>query len=211
MISPTIFAEGSTEDPLHAAITVVPGEESFKGKGTDEGFPKEVEIKDSGAEAVLTALGSGVRKKLVFKGYEAVAYAEKGVDLGADPYTAFIEGNFAKRVQMYFLRNLGGNRLRGHFQSGLTQVLGEEEWDPTLARDFETFLGFFEDEGVKKRESVELIWLPDRGLCTIVGGESYPPIPNPDLASALWAVWLGDKPVSGDLKKDMLRFVLGSP
>jgi hypothetical protein len=210
MMSPTIFAQESAEDTLRAAITLLPGEESFKGIGTDEGFPKEVMIRDSGAEAVLTALGSGVRKKLVFKGYEAVVYAEKDVDLGSDPYNAFIEGNFAKRVQMYFLRNVGGGRLRGHFRDGLKQVLGEKEWDPILVRDFETFLGFFEDDGVKKRQSIELIWLPDRGLCTIVGGESYPPIPSSDLASALWAIWLGDKPVSKDLKRDMLRFVLGS-
>lgn len=183
------------------------GEETFKGKGTDAMFPMEVHVKSSHSEADLVALGSGVRKKFVFKVYEGVAYAEKGIDLGPDPYKTLIQGDFAKRIHMYFERDVDGGKIRGAYREGLDKVLGKQERPVNLVQDIEVFLGFFEDAGVKDGQTIDLVWLPGDGLYTLVNGESFPPIKNSILASALWAIWFGGNPVSGDLKKDMIRFV----
>lgn len=192
-----------------AFLEITPGEETFKGKGTDARFPKEVHVKSSHSQADLVALGSGVRKKFVFKVYEGVAYAEKGISLGPDPYDALIHGDFAKRIHMYFERDVDGGKIRGAYREGLDKVLGKQERPVNLVQDIEVFLGFFEDAGVKDGQTIDLVWLPGDGLYTMVNDESFPPLNSPVLASALWAIWFGKDPVSGDLKKDMLRFVNG--
>jgi len=188
-------------------LDVTPSQETFKGKGTDEMFPKELTLQYSGATAELYALGSGVRKKMVFKVYEAIAYAEKGADLGDDPYGAFIEGDFARRIVMYFLRDVGGDKIRGAWEDGFKKTLGEKDLAPALEADMKTFIAFFDDEGVEEGETIELTWLPGVGLHTAVDGDVMQLINNSTLASGLWAIWLGDKPISGGLKKDLVRFV----
>jgi len=190
-----------------AFLEIEPGDESFRGKGTDAMFPVEAHVKSSHSEADLTALGSGVRKKFVFTVYEGVAYAEKGIGLGPDPYDTLIRGDFAKSIHMYFERDVDGGKIRGAYREGLDKVLGKQERPVTLVQDIEVFLGFFEDAGVKDGQTIDLVWLPGDGLYTMVNGESFPPVQNPALASGLWAIWFGNDPVSGDLKRDMLRFV----
>jgi hypothetical protein len=192
-----------------AFLEIVPGPETFKGKGTDARFAKEAHVKTSHSQADLVALGSGVRKKFVFKVYEGVAYAEKGVSLGSDPYDALVHGNFAKRIHMYFERDVDGGKIRGAYREGLDKVLGKRR-DMNLDQDIEVFLGFFEDTGVKDGQTIDLVWIPGEGLFTMVNDESFPPVNSPQLATALWAIWFGKNPVSGDLKKDMLRFVNAS-
>lgn len=192
-----------------AFVEIVPGGATFKGQGTEARFPTEIRIKGSHSEADLAALGSGVRKKFVFKVYEGVAYAEKGVALGPEPYDTLIRGDFAKRIHMSFERDVDGGKIRGAYREGLDKVLGKQERPVTLVQDIEVFLGFFEDAGVKDGQTIDLVWLPGDGLYTMVNGESFPPVQNPALASGLWAIWFGNDPVSGDLKRDMLRFVNG--
>jgi hypothetical protein len=198
-----------TMDPeeIFAFIRIVPGAKTFKGKGTDARFPHRIVIEGSGEDVVLSALGSGVRKKFLFKVYEGVAYAEAEADLGSDPYSTLIEGDFAKGIHMFFERDVEGKKIRDAYRDGVKKILGRGPWDPTLAQDFETFLGFFDDEGLKDGQTIDLVWLPGKGLHTVVVGEPFPPVNNRDLASALWAIWFGEDPVSGDLKKDMIRFL----
>jgi hypothetical protein len=87
-------------------------------------------------------------------------------------------------------------------------VQGDSVWSDELLRDIEVFLGYFDDEsGVKDQQTIELTWVPGWGLYTTSAGESFPVINNPELASALWAIWFGHKPVSNDLKRDMIRFL----
>ena len=180
--------------------------ERFKGKGTDMTFPTQVLIHESGV--TLNALGSGVRKKFVFKVYEGVAYVQEGAELGDDPFQGIIAGDFAKRIHMFFERDVDMEKIQGAYRDGMKKVLGEEGWPESVAEDFETFLGYLSGEGIKDQESLSLTWVPGWGLYTDVKGQGYPPLDNPELAGALWAIWFGDKPVSKDLKKDMLRFVL---
>ena len=207
-----VFGARAAVAQENIGVTVVPdGGGGFKGKGTDELFPVEITVQAFGDGFRLSALGSGVRKKLIFKGYECIAYADKRINMGLDPYVTFIQGDFAKLVRMHFLRNVGGGKIRGFFRGGMKGVLGEGEWNEALASDFEVFLAFIGDEGMKDGESIQLIWLPGRGLFTMIGDKPHPPIRNTGLAMSLWAMWLGDNPVSGDLKKDMMRFTLEAP
>lgn len=189
-------------------LVVAPVEgETFRGKGTDAEFPRRVVVRFGERSTTLVALGSGVRKKMIFKGYEGIAYADESAALNADPYPALLEGSFVTRVVMYFLRDVGAEKIRGAWQDGFDRYLGEGNVDAAFEADKHVFLGYFDDTEVKKHQTIELTWLPGIGLFTVVAGMPSPPINNPRLAAAVFSNWFGEKPISGDLKKDMIRFL----
>ena len=196
--------------PAPQMIHVDAGGQTFKGKGCDEQFPTEITLKAAGQEFPLVAVGSGVRKKMVFKVYEGIAYADQAADLGDDPYTALIEGNFPKRIVMFFLRNVDGGKMRGAYEDGFKKTMPEADRTESFNAAMDTFLAYFpENSEARDGNTIELTWIPDMGLYTVMNGVPSPPINNPELATALWAIWFGDEPVSGDLKKDMVRFATG--
>lgn len=49
-----------------------------------------------------------------------------------------------------------------------------------------------------------IAWTPGVGLETKVAGVDKPAINDKALGSAIFAIWLGDKPVQDDLKKDLV-------
>lgn len=191
--------------PTNLVLTA--GPESFVGLGTDARFPTQLVVSGPGKDIVMQALGSGVRKKMIFKVYECVAYAEAGAVLEPDPAAAFIEGDFAKRILMYFERDVDGGKIRGAFEEGFAKVQGDQAWTEALLASRDRFISYFQDAGVKDGQWIELTWVPGWGLYTVIAGMGQPVIDDAELASALWAIWLGDKPVSDDLKRDMLRFL----
>ncbi len=199
--------DGST--PAPQLLNVAPsGDETFAGKGTDHRFPRELAISARGETRVLKALGSGMRKKLIIKVYEGVAYAEAPDTLGADPYTTLIDGNFPKRIEMYFVHDVDGGKIRGAFEDGFKKTLPAEP-SRELKAAVDTFLSYFPDRGVKDGQTIALTWMPGYGLYTRVAGAPSPPIDNEELARALWAVWFGSDPVNDGLKRDMVRFATG--
>ncbi len=196
--------------PAPQMIHVTGGDKMFKGKGTDEQFPMDITVKAAGQEFDLVAVGSGVRKKMVFKVYEGIAYADKSADLSTDPYNTLINGDFPKRIVMYFLRNVDGGKMRGAYEDGFKKTMPEDKRTQSFNAALDTFLSYFpENSEVKDGKTIELTWLPGMGLYTTMNGVPSPPINNPEFTTALWAIWFGDEPVSGDLKKDMVRFVTG--
>jgi len=57
----------------------------------------------------------------------------------------------------------------------------------------------------KKGDAILLDFLPDSGTRVVVNGQPRgKPIAGDDFYRALLRIWLGDKPVDGDLKKGML-------
>lgn len=204
------MAAPAAAQPAPQMINVTGGQDTFKGKGCDEQFPKEVKIEAAGQEFDLVAVGSGVRKKMVFKVYEGIAYADQAADLSGDPYQALIEGDFPKRIVMYMLRNVDGGKMRGAYEEGLKKTKPEAERSDSFKAAMDAFLAYFPDDSeVMDGQTIELTWIPGMGLYTMMGGVPSPPIDNVELATALWGIWFGADPVSGDLKKDMVRFVAG--
>lgn len=193
--------------PTPQVLYVTASGGTFQGKGAKIQIPKEVVIKAAGNSVRLTALGSGMRKKLVFKVYEGVAYADAQADLGPDPYSALIQGDFAKRIVMHFVRDVSGGKIRGAFQEGFDKTAPAAERSPQFSKDLDRFLGYFTDGKVKDGQTIALTWMPGMGLYTVSAGKPMPPINDAELASSLWAIWFGDKPVNESLKRDMVRFV----
>jgi hypothetical protein len=183
---------------------IQPGEATFEGKGAKGPFPREVTIRLGDETWQLRALGSGVRKKFVFKVYEGILYGDASVSLGQDPFGEIIRGDWAKGIVMHFVRDVGADKIRGAYRDGFRKVLGEEKADSLLQAS--PFLSYF-DRKIKDGEEMALWWLPGHGLYTRVGNDWKPALPDSMLARALFAIWLGEDPVSKDLRRDMVRFV----
>jgi hypothetical protein len=166
-------------------------------------FPETVAVADDGTTYALRATGVGLREATFLKinVYAAVSYVDASADLGKDPAEGLIACECARRIRMDFVRTVSAEDIVGAFRDGVKKNYGEEIG--AFADDLETFLAYFDRE-VEEGQVIELTYLPGPGLATVVAGEGRPSIGSPALARALWAIWFGEKPVSGGLKRDLL-------
>lgn len=207
LVSPQLTA---AQDPPER-ISFSEGDERFAGKGTELSFPRDLSFEGPrDRPVVLRALGSGVRKKMMFTLYEGVAYAQVGSVLGSVPARGYIEGDFTKHISMTFVRDVDSRVMREAYDQGISRALDERTWSPELQVDLDRFLGQIPDRSMREGETVEVTWVPGWGLYLKYADQTFPPIDNTELARLFWTVWFGDEPVSADLKRDMLRFVEGN-
>jgi len=65
------------------------------------------------------------------------------------------------------------------------------------------FSGFF-TEPLKEGMQVQIDYAPGPGTTVSVGGKTKGTVAGADFMRALFAIWLGDKPVDGSLKDGLL-------
>ena len=152
------------------------------------------------AELVLN--GAGIRTRAIFKVYVGALYLAEKKSTAAD----VLAQKGAKRVALTMLRELSAQQLNEAFESGIqaNHTAAEvEAFKPRIAG----LLALFTDG--KKGDVILLDFLPESGTVVNVNGQAKgKPIPGEDFYRALLRIWLGDKPVDGDLKKAMLGQVL---
>jgi hypothetical protein len=119
--------------------------------------------------------------------------AHKGKTTSPAFYRDLVAGDFPKQVTMKFLRGVSADQIRDAFRESLA---GADK-----AR-LETFLGYFGD--TKEGEEYVIRWTPGVGLETTVAGQAKPAIDDKAFAAAVFGIWLGDKPVQEDIKKDVV-------
>jgi hypothetical protein len=107
-------------------------------------------------------------------------------------YREILNGDFAKAVQLQFTRDLSAEQVRDAFRDRLKQADRAHT---------EAFVGYF--GAVKSGQDCLLEWAPGGVLRTTVAGESKPDIADPAFASAVFGIWLGDKPIQDDIKADL--------
>jgi len=159
-------------------------------------FPARVEDK--------ALLGAGLRTKYFLKVqvyalglYVADAAlsgplaAYKGQPLGSPAfYKELVQGDFPKQVTMRFLRDLDAGKI----QEAMREALAGAD----KAR-VDTFVSYF--PAITSGQECVLRWAPGGTLETVMAGTPKPPIADKGFASAVFAIWLGDKPIQEDLKK----------
>ena len=57
---------------------------------------------------------------------------------------------------------------------------------------------------VKEGDTIHLDYLPGTGTVVTVAGEKKGVVDSKEFADALFAIWLGEKPVTAELKKSLL-------
>jgi hypothetical protein len=175
---------------LAASPSMCPARE-FKGVN----FPDTETVGNS----TLKLSGIGLRKKLIINVYLGALYQETVSSDAAQ----VISADKPKRVVLHFLyNNVGKDDLVNAWDEGFKNNNPADRLAAVKDR-IETFKGFF-TEPVKSGEKIIITYVPGTGTEVSIKGAVKGTIPGQDFMEALFSVWLGPKPPSGDLKKGML-------
>jgi len=169
---------------------------------TEPGSGTKLPVKVEG----MTLLGAGLRTRtfLKVKVYAAGLYVAdtaiagplasfKGQTSSSAFYAELVRGDFPKQVTMKFLRDLDA----GQIQEAMRDALAGAD----KAR-VDAFVGYF--PAIQSGQECVLRWAPGGTLETVMAGAPRPPIADKAFASAVFAIWLGEKPIQADLKKGMV-------
>jgi hypothetical protein len=110
-----------------------------------------------------------------------------------------------RRVAITMLRNVDADTFSGALSEGLQKNLSDAQFAGFKAQ-IDTLTANFKAAGeAKKGDVIHLDFAPDAGTRVLVNGKVQgSAIAGEDFYTALLRIWLGDKPVDGDLKKGML-------
>lgn len=166
---------------------------------TIEGVTLDDRAKVGPADLVLN--GAGLRTRLGFKVYAGGLYlAERTKDAGAA-----LAASGPKRVALHMMRDVGAKQLVESLNEGIAKnspAAELEKLKPQIGELTATMEALGE---ARKGDVILLDFVPGTGtIITVNGKPRGKPIAGDDFQRALLRVWLGDKPVDGDLKKGML-------
>ncbi len=151
----------------------------------------------------LSLLGTGLRTKtlLKVKVYAVGLYVDaqalaayKGKPATPELYKTLVWGDFPREIRMKFIRDgIPAKTIRAAFEESLGAT------DASLRG---RFLSYFAD--VKTGDEYVLRWAPGGTLETTVAGQARAPITDKAFAAAVFAIWLGDKPIQEDIKRGLV-------
>lgn len=153
------------------------------------------------ANSDIVVNGAGLRKKAFFKVYAMALYLpEKQGDVDG-----VLSGKGPKRVAISLLRDLSAQQFVDALQEGIAENHSESEMAALKdrVRSFsDAMLALGE---AKTGTSVLIDWIPESGTRLTVNGQARGrDIAGEDFYRALLKIWLGNKPVQGDLKQALL-------
>jgi len=151
--------------------------------------------------AALTLNGVGVRTRAIFKVYVAGLYVAQKSNSAA----AVLDQKGPRRMALTMLRNVDADTFAGALNEGLQNNLSEAQF-AGFKPQIEALNAALKAAGeAKKGDAIHIEYLPESGTRVTVNGQPRgASIPGEDFYAAVLRVWLGDKPVDGDLKKGLL-------
>jgi hypothetical protein len=191
-------------------------------------FPMDITV--PGTDMTQHLMGMGIRTKTFLKvkvyafglyvdpegAAEALsAFAGKTPkDLEKDDtfYDTILSQDFGMSLRLVMTRNVGGDDMADAFDGALRpRVLtaAAEMNMPGGEEALDQFREFFNVDEMTKESEIVFSCAADGTLRTSVKGEVQPTITSPALCWALFDVYLGDKPISGDGKKRVIQGIPG--
>lgn len=145
--------------------------------------------------------GAGLRKKAFFKVYAMALYLPE--KQGEVEGVLSMKG--PKRVGINLLRDLSAQQFVDALQEGIAENHSEAEM-VALKERVKQFSEAMLSVGEAKAGTVVMIdWIPETGTRLTVNGQlKGKEIAGEDFYKALLKIWLGNKPVQGDLKRALL-------
>ena len=121
--------------------------------------------------------------------------ASKGGNVKPSPelYKELVWGDFGKRLELKFARDLSAAQIQGAFREALP---GADK------AKVDQFVGYFGD--IAKGQSAVIRWAPGGTLETTVAGAVKPPLADKNFAAAVFSIWLGEKAIQADIKRDLV-------
>jgi hypothetical protein len=156
-------------------------------------------VKLGDAELVLN--GAGLRSRAMFKVYVAALYL---------PGKRATEGEvFAtkgpKRMALHLMRDLTAEQLTEALNGGLNDNLSEAEKEKFKAQIADLTTTMTDVGAAKEKQVVTLDWMPGQGTRVALNGTAKgKTIAGEDFYNALLRIWIGAKPIGGELKAALL-------
>ena len=145
--------------------------------------------------------GAGLRSKAIFKVYAMGLYLQEKQGNAA----AVLAAPGPKRVHLHMLRNVDADDFSEALNEGVKDNHTEAELRALAPRLAVLTALMNEIKEAKTGLAIDLDWLPGAGTQVAIGGAPRgKPIEGEDFYRALLRIWLGERPVSGDLKKALL-------
>ena len=144
----------------------------------------------------LVLNGAGLRTRYFFKVYVIGLYLERP----ATDTAAILGADSVRRAELHILRSLSGDEIAGAIRTAFEENAGAAL--PRLQDRLKRLESMF--PAVAAGDTIALTYVPGRGTGVVAKGKPAGVIEGKDFADALFAVWIGDKPVDPDLKKALL-------
>jgi len=155
----------------------------------------------TGGEGIQLRLnGAGIRYKFFFKIYVGALYLEHP----SRDVKAVIGDNGSKRMVMHFLYDeVSREKLIAGWNDGFEKNITGERLKALKPR-IDQFNSLFST--VREGDVIVLDYQPERGTEVIIRGEKKGLITGKDFNDALLLIWLGEEPVTEDLKEALLDY-----
>lgn len=153
------------------------------------------------ADQKLVLNGAGVRSIFFIKMYVAGLYLA-----GKQSTTeAVMADTNAKRIALnVVVEDADPEHFLNGFRKGIERNHGEKEMAELKARH-DAFIHLFDSvKEVKKGDVIAFDWLPGTGTRVTFNGTELGNVAGEDFYRALLSIWIGEKPVSSDMKKGLL-------
>ncbi|MEL0584905.1 MAG: chalcone isomerase family protein [Candidatus Thiodiazotropha sp. (ex. Lucinoma kazani)] len=159
-------------------------------------LPDQIVRDTDKAELILN--GAGVRKKFFFSVYLASLYLQHP----SRQVEAVIDVEKPARVQMQILYSkIDKKKFTKGWDDGFSANLSTEQLQAVRQR-LDQFNGMF--ESLVKGDTIELDYIPGDGTHVTIKGEDKGVVSGGDFYQALLMVWLGESPISQNLKQELL-------
>jgi hypothetical protein len=116
-----------------------------------------------------------------------------------------LASNGPKRVSIHMLRDVDAGEFSEALENGIKDNHSEADFKELGPRIATLNAVMAEIKEARKGMVIALDWVPGTGTQVVIDNQPRgKPIPGEDFYRALLRIWIGDKPVSGDLKKALL-------
>lgn len=168
--------------------------------GAEVAGVKVAETARSGATD-LVLNGAGLRTKVFFKVYVLGLYLPAKKAAAAH----ILAGVGPKRVAIHMMRDVDATEFGEPLRQGISDNHSEAE-TKAFAPRLGVLVSLMSEVKTAKTGMVILLdWIPGAGTQVVIDNQPRgAPIAGEDFYRALLRIWLGDNPISGDLKKALL-------
>jgi hypothetical protein len=169
----------------------------------------------------LMLLGTGARKKLYAmalyvddqdarRNFSALVARSGGRERsrlldGDHAQTFVIWGGFTKLALLRATDDVHGEQLRDELRDGLTDELSDKA-AAEVKQAAESFIALF-DKDLKAGDEIQLRSDADGHIFVEISGQKKHTLASAKLARAIWNIWLGQKPISPEMRRSLVNRV----
>jgi len=162
--------------------------------GSSARFPQSITIPVNGKPTTMILTGAGLRTRFLFSVYAIGSYVAEGSKPRSAEELAKLDS--AKVLYMVMERDVSGR----DFIDALRSAIAKSETTEAFAAEFAQLSAALGRNAAKKGDHVILTAAPTGELRIQVVNKVDLTIKNPAFTQAIWAIYLGAKPIDSDLK-----------